>query len=94
MMKSLWKRHMGHVLLVFLSTLEDGFFVAVFEARQLRIHSKEVRYEGRPWGMRTETEGVITVHQQPIRIRCLETYRTCLLGRAGGGRRRSGGCQR
>jgi hypothetical protein len=37
-MKSLCDRHMGHVLLVFLSSFSDLGFVGA-EARQLRTHS-------------------------------------------------------
>ena len=37
-MKSLWERHIGHVLLVFLSSFSDLGFVGA-EARQLRTHS-------------------------------------------------------
>jgi hypothetical protein len=41
-MKSLWERHIGHVLLVFLSSFSDLGFVGA-EARQLRTHSGEER---------------------------------------------------
>jgi hypothetical protein len=37
-MKSLWERHIGQVLLVFLSSFSDLGFVGA-EARQLRTHS-------------------------------------------------------
>jgi hypothetical protein len=45
-MKSLCERHIGQVLLVFLSSFSDLGFVGA-EARQLRTHSgegREVRY--------------------------------------------------
>jgi hypothetical protein len=83
----LWQRHMGHVLLVFLSSSLDGAsFGAVVEARHARMQSDEVRKESRSLRGHTETEGVITVYQQPVCIRCLQAYRASLLGRRGGGR--------
>ena len=61
---SLRQRHMGHVLLVFLSSSFEGrSFSAVVEARHVRIHSEEVRKESILPGGHTETEGVITVNQ-------------------------------
>ena len=38
--KSLWERHIGHVLLVFLSSFSDFGFAGA-EARQFRTHSGE-----------------------------------------------------
>lgn len=74
MMKSLWERHMGHVLLVDLSSL----FESVVEDRQLRRHSADVRRKVGARGRHTETENMITVHQQAICIRWLKTYSTYL----------------
>ena len=48
-MKSLWERHMGHVLLVALSSSLEGRG-AIVEDRQLRIHSTQVREEGQSFG--------------------------------------------
>jgi hypothetical protein len=72
MMKSLCERHIGHVLLVFFSSFSvEGFSGAV--ARQLRMHSSQVRYE---W------QNLATAYQGRMYGRNLQGGRMCLVSRS------------
>jgi len=90
-MKSLWERHIGHVLLVFLSSFSDLGFVGA-EARQLRTHSGEGGKSDMiclvgcsKQGIRTKTECVVAVHEEAVILWCLETDCASLGGCCAGG---------
>jgi hypothetical protein len=79
MMKSLCERHIGQVLLVFFSSFSEvGFSGAV--ARQFRMHSGQIRHESIPLGEHTETESMVTIHEQAVSVWSLEADRACLGG--------------
>jgi hypothetical protein len=62
MMKSLCERHIGQVLLVFFSSFSKvGFSGAV--ARQLRMHSGQIRHESMLVGGHTKTESMVAIHE-------------------------------